>query len=152
MPHPERWHFITQPGPMFSPCWIWIHSKTRGGYGQLTGSKINGGPRMQKSHRVYYEFFDGCKVHDSLTIDHICRNPSCVNPAHLEPVPGRENTRRGIRIKLNERQIREIRRDFIPGTRGKGGSSNRVELGKKYGVDPATIRSVAIGLSWGWLN
>jgi hypothetical protein len=30
------------------------------------------------------------------TLDHLCRVRSCVNPAHLEPVPHRENVLRGV--------------------------------------------------------
>lgn len=30
----------------------------------------------------------------SLTLDHLCYNPGCVNPWHLEPVPLEENVRR----------------------------------------------------------
>lgn len=31
---------------------------------------------------------------NGLTIDHLCRNPLCVNPDHLEPVTNSENVRR----------------------------------------------------------
>ena len=29
------------------------------------------------------------------TLDHLCKNPACVNPAHLDPVSQAENNRRG---------------------------------------------------------
>jgi hypothetical protein len=43
---------------------------------------------------VAYELFVG-PIPEGLELDHLCRNPSCVNPAHLEAVTHRENVRRG---------------------------------------------------------
>jgi hypothetical protein len=47
------------------------------------------------AHRFAYELFVD-EIPDGLTLDHLCRNPRCVNPGHLEPVTQRENTLRGI--------------------------------------------------------
>ncbi|HUR18862.1 MAG TPA: HNH endonuclease signature motif containing protein [Acidimicrobiales bacterium] len=69
-------------------CWIWKRS-ARAGYGQFTWS---GG---SLAHRFAYEQFVGL-IPEGLHLDHLCRTPLCVNPAHLEPVTCRENTLRGI--------------------------------------------------------
>lgn len=71
-------------------CWPWLGSKNPLGYGKfwLDGS-------LRKAHRVAYEWCVG-PIPDGLHIDHLCRNPSCVNPAHLEAVTHRENVLRGI--------------------------------------------------------
>jgi hypothetical protein len=69
-------------------CWLWIGTKNRG-YGQYWN-----GQRTVKAHRWAYEEFVG-PIPAGLTIDHLCRNPSCVNPAHLEPCTAVENAMRG---------------------------------------------------------
>jgi HNH endonuclease len=42
------------------------------------------------AHRVVYTLLVG-PVPDELVMDHLCRNPSCVNPAHLEPTTNYQN-------------------------------------------------------------
>jgi hypothetical protein len=49
----------------------------------------------RQAHRYAYELLVG-PIASGLVLDHLCRNPGCVNPKHLEPVTDRENTRRGI--------------------------------------------------------
>lgn len=70
-------------------CWPWTACQVRG-YGQF---KAHGSRRVY-AHRFAYELLIG-PVPAGLTIDHLCRNRSCVNPAHMEPVPSAVNTLRG---------------------------------------------------------
>lgn len=75
-------------GP-FDVCWPWIGGRTPQGYGhfRLGGSTTT-------AQRVAYAVYRG-DVEPGLTIDHLCGNPSCVNPAHLDAVTHLENLRRG---------------------------------------------------------
>lgn len=71
-------------------CWTWTAHKTPMGYGQIGVA----GHRVACAHRVSYELLVGT-IPEGLHLDHLCRNPSCVNPMHLEPVTPGENVRRG---------------------------------------------------------
>ena len=72
-------------------CWNWTgHLNAKKRYGHI---KIN--KKYFLVHRFSYELSKG-KIPEGLTIDHLCRNTSCVNPDHLEAVTMKENLMRGI--------------------------------------------------------
>lgn len=70
-------------------CQVWIGPATFHGYGQT--SEMG---RQRYIHRTIYEMCRG-PIGEGLVIDHLCRNPPCCNPDHLEAVTIKENTRRG---------------------------------------------------------
>lgn len=73
-------------------CWIWTRARNVSGYGRM---RVGAGAdrRFVQAHRASYEAFVG-PIPAGMQLDHLCRNRPCVNPEHLEPVSGAENTRR----------------------------------------------------------
>lgn len=66
-------------------CWLWM-AAMRGKYGLF-----NVPPTTIGAHRYAYQAAKGA-IPDGYVIDHICRHPRCVNPAHLQAVsPGLNN-------------------------------------------------------------
>ena len=85
------WHRVDQ-GDGADACWSWTGTRDKYGYGIIaTGYQPR---KFHKAHRVAYELLVGI-IPVGLELDHLCRNPGCVNPAHLEPVTHRENILRG---------------------------------------------------------
>lgn len=76
----ERLHPELLTATATGPCVLWPGAKNTLGYG-----KVGRGGKTRKAHRVTYEIVRG-PIPDSLTLDHLCRTPSCVNPWHLEAV------------------------------------------------------------------
>lgn len=72
------------------PCWEWTACLNRAGYGNVGYQG-----RTVSAYKLFFELFVHI-VPKPLTLDHLCRNRKCVNPAHLEPVTNKENVLRGV--------------------------------------------------------
>lgn len=79
---PPFWSRATRGAP--DECWSWHGLVDKYGYGKHGNAY---------AHRVAYTEIRGA-IPAGLSIDHLCCNKLCVNPAHMEPVTHGENSRR----------------------------------------------------------
>jgi hypothetical protein len=77
-------------------CWHPSQKPRYDGYVAVMDLR-DGKRKLKRAHRLVYERLVG-PIPDGLELDHLCRNPTCCNPAHLEPVTHRENMLRGETI------------------------------------------------------
>lgn len=113
-------------------CWVWQGYKSPLGYGQARF----GGVAMN-AHRAVYLMRVG-PIPEGLVLDHLCRNPSCVNPDHVEPVTQAENVRRGLLTTLTEDEVRAICDEPIPAA----------EAAAHFGISAASVFKIRSGIRW----
>jgi hypothetical protein len=85
-----RFWSLTRPTP--TGCIEWVGSTDQRGYGLFQTHWKH--PRRM-AHRVAWELHRNTPIPVGLVVDHLCRNTSCVNPAHLDAVTQRVNVLRG---------------------------------------------------------
>lgn len=74
-------------------CWVRDANLLKStGYSYIS-HKRDGRVRNYLAHRIVYVHYRG-EIPDGYTIDHLCENPACVNPKHLEAVTHRQNVLR----------------------------------------------------------
>lgn len=140
---PVRWvpgHNAKPTGPEYvergcghvSPCWVWLRSRNHLGYGSAG--------RGVWAHRMMYKRHIG-PIPEGLELDHLCRNPSCVNPEHLEPVTHQENIRRAKHVKLTAHAAGWARVFAAMGFR-------KTDIADFYGCHVNTIHGVLRGETW----
>jgi hypothetical protein len=106
MPEERFFACIAQVGD----CWVWCGTTQVGGYGKFMADS-----RSYLAHRWAYEYMRA-GIPDGLHLDHLCSNPPCVNPWHLEPVTQQENLRRSNNhVGMNARKTHCLRNhEFTP--------------------------------------
>lgn len=66
-------------------CWEWQGAKGPFGHGSMRRGGVCRG-----AHVWYYEDRFG-PVSEGIDLHHVCENPGCVNPEHLQPIPHGEH-------------------------------------------------------------
>lgn len=118
-------------------CWVWHGAGVVGGngYGHLRVGGVTRG-----AHRVSFEHHSG-PIPCGMFIDHLCRNRACINPAHLEAVPHRENCRRGMGTKLSAVDVAGIRNAYASGELQK-------HIAARLGLSKQHVSNVILGVRW----
>lgn len=84
IPEEERfWEKVDKsgPNPDFPDCWEWTAHRVKS-YGMFS-HKRNGQNKKTQTHRYIWEKLNG-PVPEGLEVCHLCNNPPCVRPDHLE--------------------------------------------------------------------
>ena len=131
-------------------CWPWPWTRAHNGYGLIT---------MDAHQFVVTRIVLGIEWrHDDVQAGHLCDNPPCVNPAHLQPMTSAQNqadkgakgraargTLNGGGGKLNEDNVREIRRRLL-------GSETLTEIARSYAITRVMVARIRDGKAWAWLS
>jgi HNH endonuclease len=102
--HARFWSKVVCVDSANDTCWHWLAQKTQRGYGKIKISR-----KWVLAHRAAW-IMTYHTIDTTLTLDHLCRNPACVNPKHLEQVPMRVNTLRGMSGPANNARKTHCRR------------------------------------------
>lgn len=87
------WSKVLRAGP--DDCWEWVGAKNPRGYGAIWRA-----PRLERAHRMAYELHHGA-IPPGLVVDHLCHNPSCVNPRHLRACTQAQNLQTALAHRDN---------------------------------------------------
>lgn len=130
-------------------CWLWTKSDNGFGYG-----KVHLPDHKERSaHRLSWAMHVG-PIPDGLLVLHHCDVPRCVNPDHLFLGDMRDNTldcmRKGRHVARSGEAngAAKLTWDAVAFIRENPHNESMISLGKRFGVDPSTVRSVVIGETW----
>lgn len=107
------------------------------GYGVLSSWQSD--TQKNQNYRVVRLVMD---VPDGMVADHLCNNPPCINPEHLEIVTIAENVRRGKSGKLSYGAVSKIRELYATGL------WRQHQLAKKFGVGQDQISRIVNKKRW----
>lgn len=65
-------------------CWEWLGPKTTQGYGVMFLDSTAGSQKRTTAHRYAFQLSSGALPDAGMCVMHMCDNPSCTNPSHLQ--------------------------------------------------------------------
>jgi len=135
----DRFFKKVSPEPM-SGCWLWT-GVSYNGYGSLKVKKT-----VWAAHR-FSALIHGLDMTKPV-VRHMCNNPTCVNPSHLETGTQQQNcvdmVRSGNQVhqKSSTLNVIDIRNKYATGNYSK------VELAAMYSVSRENIGAILSRKSW----
>ena len=117
-------------------CWEWMGRRDAKGYGCL---RLRG--RYVRAHRAMMEWVLGRALLREEVVDHLCRNPSCARPSHLEIATNATNTQRGRTARVDRTAVEEIR------SARTGGQTLRA-ISAAYGIHHSHVSRICTGKRW----
>lgn len=138
----RRGHF--QPNALPDPpyrvdpktgCWIWLGAKSPLGYGRAWDADAG---RVRVAHQIIFEREYG-PIPEGLELDHLCRNPECVRPHHLEAVTHAENMRRYASATCHERWRWGVTREQAIEIRRAAEHMSQQRVAERFGIEQSTV-------------
>lgn len=135
-----------------SGCWIWHGPVNKQGHGEVLIKTPGANERFREyAHRFSYRLHFGDPPRGdgkrATCIGHSCHNKTCVNPEHLVlgKRPHRPDKRRPRSDrKLTNKTVREIRRLYQKGVKGRG----MCALAKQFGCSHGAIEGIVTGRTY----
>ena len=133
---------ITHTKNTDSDCWIWNLAKNIAGYGEIY---IMG--QRKQAHIASCEAKYGYNTPKGQVVRHMCDNPSCVNPDHLEFGTCQQNSLDAVKSERNKNFtsaaiVKEIRRTY------KKDGLTRKERSIKYKICESKLKNIELGKSF----
>lgn len=91
-------------------CWEWLSCKNEDGYGRLRWPDGSRKSKIKMAHRIAFELAV-CKIPDGMIVMHLCDNPSCVNPSHLQKGTMQDNA---LDMISKNRGVHQVYSDIMP--------------------------------------
>jgi hypothetical protein len=130
-------------------CWPWRGCRGRDGHGQVRFCGRNIG-----AHRLAWSLANGLDLDGGMVIRHLCDNPTCCNPAHLQIGTHADNVADRVARGRSAKGVRNGRAKLCPmrveriRAWHRRGLATTNELAQLFGVSPKAIRRVVAGEVW----